>query len=57
MSTSIEIVRAALEGNAVELKKLFDQEVGTRSVAGIESMRPEVAAGLLGVEQPTAEEE
>lgn len=55
MSNSIEMIKAAVAGNALRFQELFDQEIGSRIDARVDELKPEVAASLFG--QTTQEEE
>ncbi len=44
---SIDIVIASVQKQALKVKELFSEEVGKRVVAGIEKMKPAVAASLF----------
>lgn len=52
---TIELVGAALAGDAVNFKSMFDDMVGARAVERIDAMKPEVADRIFGDQEDSTD--
>lgn len=54
--SAYDIISAALDGNAIKVKELFDDEVGARVLAKIDDMKKDMAASMFNNEPESVDE-